>query len=308
MRILLTGHKGYLGQHLHNVIRASRHVSDDVKILDEGEKFHKWIEKFMSIISPPHPETIIHCGAIADSTYTDPDIFQWNYEATHRIADYAASKNIHLVFISSSCAIRPHMPYDWSKLCAENYIKAIVKNYTILRIFNIYGDEDNREAPSVPYQLAKRTLQKMYTPFTRDYIHVADVVQAILQVTHKKVYGLYEVGTGIGTQVYELADAVGWRPKIVTEAPSWMPRYKAANASMMLPGFKCHRDLFKEIRKLKTMLSFRSFPEDDEHVKTTAESDIGCPCEIVAELGHPAYENLSPAEKTEATQQYGKSL
>lgn len=136
MNILLTGHKGYLGWHLHNAIRKAH----DVKAFDEGTDFYRWMQKFMSMISPPHSETIIHCGAIPDSTYTDPDIFQWTYEATRRISDYAASKRSHLIFISSSCAIRPQMPYDWSKVCAEDYIKAVVKDYTILRVFNIYGD------------------------------------------------------------------------------------------------------------------------------------------------------------------------
>ena len=244
MRILLTGHKGYVGGHLHTAFERRY----DLDAFDEGTKYARWMQKFMKRGVIPHPEIIIHCGANPDSTYTKPDIFQWNYDATRRIADYAANHNIHLIFFSSSCAIRPECHYGWSKRVSEDYIRSRLKGrYTILRIFNIYGEENGRTAKSVPKLLADRELEQLYVPLTRDYIHVHDVVQAVSHVMNNDIYGTYEVGTGVPTQVRDLANLVGWRPETTIEPPDGIPEYKVAALANMLPGFECEKNIFAEL-------------------------------------------------------------
>ena len=242
MKILLTGYKGYVGRHLHAELKSSY----DVAGFDQGKNWAKWLQEFMIQISPPYPEVIIHCGGNPDSTYTDPDIYQWNYEATRRISNFADNCNAHLIFFSSSCAIRPDSHYGWSKRAAEDFIRSQMnRHYTVLRIFNIYGKEEHRNPInlSVPEKLVNHTLKELYFPLTRDYIHVDDVVRAVLYVIEDSIFGTYEVGTGIPTQVMELGNLIGWKPETVCRAPKGIPKYKVAAQANFLPGFRCKHNI-----------------------------------------------------------------
>lgn len=244
MRILLTGHKGYVGRHLYTALDRRY----ELDAFNEGKNYAKWMQKFMKQTMSPHAEVVIHCGANPDSTYTAPDIFLWNYDATRRIADYAADHNAHLIFFSSSCAIRPECHYGWSKRASEDYIRARLNGrYTNLRIFNIYGREQHRELKSVPQRLADRKLKQLYVPLTRDYIHVHDVVRAVVYVMNKEVYGTYEVGTGTPTHVRDLGNLVGWKPETVRKPPDGVPVYKVATPANMLPGFVCQKHILSEL-------------------------------------------------------------
>ena len=255
MKILLTGHKGYVGRHLYAELKNS----DNVAGFDQGKNWAKWLQKFMKRISPPHSEVIIHCGGNPDSTYTDPDIYQWNYEATRRIADFAANCNAHLIFFSSSCAIRPDSHYGWSKRAAEDFIRSRMNGrYTLLRIFNIYGKEEHRNPInfSVPQKLVDHTLKELYVPLTRDYIHVDDVVSAVRYVIEESIFGTYEVGTGIPTQVRDLGNLIGWKPETVCRAPESIPEYKIAAQANFLPGFRCKHNIMEELPKLSPLDPF----------------------------------------------------
>ena len=249
MKLLLTGHKGYVGKHLHTALKTRY----DVATFSEGEDWVKWMQGLMRQFSPPHPEVIIHCGANPDSTYTDPDIFQWNYDATRRIADYAANCNARLIFFSSSCAIRPSDLYGWSKRTAEDYIRARLNGkYTNLRIFNIYGKENGRETSSVPRQIANKMLPELYVPCTRDYIHVDDVVRAVILSLNSEVYGTYEVGTGVPTQVRDLCNLMGWQPEKECAPPKGVSEYRVAAQANMLPGFECKHNILAELPKMES--------------------------------------------------------
>ena len=93
--VFLTGNKGYIGGHLHQAYPSA-------KTLDESRCFQRWEKLFSEIHnSKQQPTTIIHCGAIANSLYQDPDIFKWNYEATKQIANMAHKENAFFIFISS---------------------------------------------------------------------------------------------------------------------------------------------------------------------------------------------------------------
>ena len=244
MKILLTGNKGYIGKHLHSTLG----VRYDLDTIDEGTNYNAWLSEFTKRTIMPYPKVIVHCGGNPDSSYTHPDIFQWNYDATRRIADFAVGVNAHLIFFSSSCAIRPDCHYGWSKRTAEDYIRSRLNGkYTNLRIFNVYGREAGRKTKSVPQQIADRTLDKLYTPFTRDYIHIQDVKDAILHVIKSEIFGTYEVGAGIPVQPRDIANLVGWKPNTIVKPPPELPAYKVAVLSNMLPSFKCQKDIFSEI-------------------------------------------------------------
>ncbi|MCY3722957.1 NAD(P)-dependent oxidoreductase [Candidatus Poribacteria bacterium] len=245
--IFLTGNSGYIGGHLHQAYPSAN-------TLDESQCFQRWETLFAEVRdSIEQATTIIHCGAIADSLYQDPNIFKWNYEATKQLADMARQKNAFLIFISSCTAIAPESYYGWSKRVAEDYIRVNNEKYCILRLYNVYGDEDNRppENHSVPEKLMRRTLRYVFCPFRRDYIHVADVVRAVRYVENSNIIGTYDVGTGKAVEVKELAELTDGGFYTETTAAAVLgenhpPLELQARPDYMLPGFKTVRDVYSQ--------------------------------------------------------------
>ena len=140
MRILLTGHKGFLGRHIYQSLSKDHaykmHGLDcdyDYKVFTEMfREFRRHGEYF---------DLIIHNGAISNSLKTGNRLWQLNYQASTEIADYCYHVNTKLIFISSAAAIEPDTPYGWSKHCAEYYMRQSVADKTlcILRPFNIWS-------------------------------------------------------------------------------------------------------------------------------------------------------------------------
>ena len=247
--VFLTGNKGYIGGHLQQAYPSA-------KVLDESRCFQRWEELFSEIRnSKQQPTTIIHCGAIADAFYQHPDIFKWNYEATKQIADMARQENAFLIFISSCAAIAPKSYYGWSKRVAEDYIRANNQKYCILRLYNVYGDEDNRppENHSVPEKLLRQTLRYVFYPFRRDYIHVEDVGRAVHYVKNSNITGTFDVGTGQAVEVKELAKLTQGGFYTETTAAKILgenqpPLELQARPEYMIPGFKTVRDVFSQFQ------------------------------------------------------------
>ena len=119
-------------------------------------------------------------------------------------------------------AIQPLSPYALTKAMGEQYCALYAKLYDLntvsLRYFNVYGDRMNdygayRSVISVfkeqsfkkqPLNIVNDGKQK------RDFIHVNDIVQAnILSALIEESYNVYNVGTGNGYSVNQIADMFG---------------------------------------------------------------------------------------------------
>ncbi len=109
----------------------------------------------------------------------------------------------------------PLSPYGISKLSVEKYLyfyKAQYNlNYTILRYANIYGPRQNPFGEAGVVAIFSSKLLKDEQPVingtgkqTRDYVFVGDVVKANLVTLDDKESEIYNVGTGIETDVNEL--------------------------------------------------------------------------------------------------------
>ncbi|MEM3711535.1 MAG: NAD-dependent epimerase/dehydratase family protein [Thermoprotei archaeon] len=136
--------------------------------------------------------------------------------------------------ISEDAPYGPESPYAATKVCAEVYAKTFRKVYglntVILRLFNVYGPR--RENSSYPGAVTNFMLKVLKGEEVevfgdgsdiRDYVHVGDVVKAIILSLEKDVSGEYNVGTGIGTSTNNLVDLIG---KVVGVKPSIVYRAK----------------------------------------------------------------------------------
>jgi UDP-glucose 4-epimerase len=114
----------------------------------------------------------------------------------------------------------PMSPYGLSKHSAEGYVALFGRLYGLsgvsLRLGNVYGPRQDPlgEAGVIAIFCGKLEAGERPTVFgdgrqTRDYIYVDDVVSAILAAARSDATGPINVGTGIETDVLELARRLG---------------------------------------------------------------------------------------------------
>jgi UDP-glucose 4-epimerase len=110
---------------------------------------------------------------------------------------------------------QPKSPYGISKLAVEKYLYFYYSeyglNYTILRYANIYGPRQNPFGEAGVVAIFSKKLLNGEQPLingsgkqTRDYVFVGDVVSANVITLDENTNDIYNVGTGIETNVNEL--------------------------------------------------------------------------------------------------------
>jgi len=113
----------------------------------------------------------------------------------------------------------PLSPYGISKLSVEKYLffyhNEFKLNYTILRYANIYGPRQNPFGEAGVVAIFSSRLLKGEQPIingtgeqTRDYVFVKDVVKANLLVLNDNKSDVYNIGTGIETNVNQLFNSL----------------------------------------------------------------------------------------------------
>src|SRR3954454_7102911 len=114
---------------------------------------------------------------------------------------------------------RPVSPYGISKRSFELYLYYYHVAYgldaTCLRYANVYGERQNPHGEAGVVAIFLDRLLAGHTPTingpglqTRDYVHVSDVVRANVAALGRPGFHIYNVGTGIETNVNELYDEI----------------------------------------------------------------------------------------------------
>ena len=122
--------------------------------------------------------------------------------------------------LDESAPIAPMSAYGQSKFAAEGYLGLYERLFGLsgvsLRLGNVYGPRQDPlgEAGVIAIFCGKMQAGERPTVYgdgrqTRDYIYVGDVVSAALAAAQSEATGPINVGTGIETDVLELATRLG---------------------------------------------------------------------------------------------------
>jgi UDP-glucose 4-epimerase len=189
------------------------------------------------------PDSVFHLAAQIDvrRSMADPGFdARLNVVGTVNVLEAAARSGVsRLIFTSTGGAIygegaerpdelpfaesapcEPFSIYGQSKLAAEGYVDLYARTRELaagtVRLGNVYGPRQDpaTEAGVVAIFCALAGDGGRPTIFgtgtqTRDYVHVADVVNALLAMEGTEEGGPVNVGTGVETTVLELAERVG---------------------------------------------------------------------------------------------------
>lgn len=124
--------------------------------------------------------------------------------------------------------VAPFSDYALEKAFVEMHLQSVAgpsdrgMALSILRVANAYGEGQAAKPgfgviPAIVSTLAGGTPFKLYGDGTsrRDYVHVEDIVAAVLAALERPGAGIVNIGSGVGTSVrglVEMAEAIAGRP------------------------------------------------------------------------------------------------
>jgi ADP-L-glycero-D-manno-heptose 6-epimerase len=229
MNVLITGHKGFIGQ---NFIRAVSNLGwycATFDILDSPSTRPKELN-----IS--QYDWIIHLGAISSTTETDlSKLMDLNVSWTIELFEECVKHSTNMQWASSASVYGKRAeeqgPFRITDKCAPANLYAISK-YLIefyiasrkvpitsqgFRYFNVYGhNEDHKGTQASPYhQFEKQAKQtgviKVFEGsehFKRDFVHVSDLISIQLYSLISKPSGIYNIGSGNAKSFLDVAKEV----------------------------------------------------------------------------------------------------
>lgn len=225
MKILITGHKGFIGQNLYKTLEKDHDLYTYEWYPYEYPEVHGY-------------DWVIHLGAISSTTEKDVNkVMLQNYEFSQWLFDECNKKNVNLQYSSSASVYgtntnfkedapkQPQSPYAWSKYLFDRWVTKQPKNIIVqgFRYFNVYGpNEDHKGNQASPYtkfiEQAKTekivTIFKNSDKYKRDFVCVEDVCKVHKQMLKVKENDIYNVGTGTATSFYEVASAIAEKYKV----------------------------------------------------------------------------------------------
>jgi len=260
MKIIVTGHKGFIGSNLKKELEKKYEVVG-VEIED--------LPNLSTILHDTKPNAIFHVGACSDTLNEQLDwMMETNWESTVLISNYCSQVNIPLIY-SSTAAIYGDLHgyknlYAWSKYTAEQHV--VTNKQIALRYFNVYGpgEEHKGKMASVAYQSFTKhnnSVPVKLFPLNprRDFVYIKDVVDAnlfALKNYFKLEKKYYDVGVG-KEESFEYVMDIMEIPYTYTEASEIPKNYQfntVSNKDRWLKSWKPKYDLEKGLKEYKDYL------------------------------------------------------
>ena len=226
-KILITGNSGYIGSHLTKMLKGEYQVYglDKVEPQESPDTFyHCDINRPFSL--EDEFDCVIHLAALVNVGESEQRPIQYyitNINGTMNVLNKIKTKNF--IFASTGAAVGCESAYGISKRAAEDVVREYCIThrptpYTIFRFYNVIGSEGF--APTNPdglmYNLMKARETGEFTVFgndydvsddgtcVRDYVHVNEICDALMQAIEKPSNSVESLGHGVGYTVKEIVD------------------------------------------------------------------------------------------------------
>lgn len=238
--VAIVGGRGYLGQALYDHLaeRGARcWIVGRQSAVEVGStasvEYRSSIPNLESSISGA--TTVVHLATVTTPAIgaVDPSLDIENINFMLSLLSACSKEKVrHLIYASSGGTVygeasapldeqqptNPMCSYAIAKVACENYMRMFASTsstmVTILRMSNPYGGRQIKKGGQgvISYlatQIAKDQEVSLFGNTVRDYVYIKDVVSAFLSVIeHPGKFEIYNVSTGVGTCLVDLAQIV----------------------------------------------------------------------------------------------------
>ena len=247
MKVLITGGAGFIGQHIKDKLLEAQCEVEIYDICDKRSVFNfHGLKKAVE-----YNDRIIHLVGFPDANKAQKEPMQ-SFYLNIRALQYVLEAcriydNKRIVFPSSAAVygvttctpinethqINLSSIYSWHKHICEEMIEAYHYNYgidyTILRLFNVYG-KGNKGVINTFIEKAKNgeTIKVFGADQTRDFVYASDVANAFYNslVNEEANNKIINIGSGEGTTIREILSWINEiYPCSVTYEPSPLIEY-----------------------------------------------------------------------------------
>ncbi|MEM3191148.1 MAG: NAD-dependent epimerase/dehydratase family protein [Candidatus Parvarchaeota archaeon] len=235
----LSRHFSSLGHEVYSIVRKGSDLwrltnhDADIEIVSVNEYR---IDVLSDVLHKIHPEVVANSVGADQAVTTGNPETNWDsnfmslVRLVHSLKGLSVDRLIHAGssfeygnvnqgnLLSENLECSPVSEYATSKLIQSHYLKYASKNYSlpsiVLRIFNVFGPYESLKR-LIPYLIVKALKNEkiflMNPQVMRDFIFVQDVMRAFEKSLGYKAesnYSVFNVGTGIGTKVHEVANLI----------------------------------------------------------------------------------------------------
>ncbi|MCX6816742.1 MAG: NAD-dependent epimerase/dehydratase family protein [Candidatus Beckwithbacteria bacterium] len=243
-KIIVTGGLGFIGSHLVKKLTnlnyqifvidnfsspSSNRLPGSISVIRQDIADSKLVDTIQKI----KPAVIYHLAAESRVSGTLDKIIHNNIIGTYNVLEAAKAAQVkQLIFTSSAAvygevrnfpiqetsALKPISLYGLSKLTGELYCRQFKKFFptVIFRLANVYGPFQNSSAEGGVVPIFLNQIQRGITPLiygngqqTRDFIHVSDVVTAMIRALSFSQSGIFNISTGQETTINQLLKLCG---------------------------------------------------------------------------------------------------
>jgi len=220
MKTLITGGAGFIGK------EVAKYLSD-VKVFDLVNGGGSILDPYQLREAIKGCNRVIHLAAMLGVKKTDGNPLQClnvNIQGTINVLDACLSERVDkIVFVSSSevygkqehfpiteeAPLNPKSVYAVSKIAGEEYVKSYGIPYNIVRLFNVYG-ENQRQDFVIPRFMHMHPIT-VYGDGSqiRCFCHVSDAAKGIVRALTSPVTGeIFNIGNTEETSIRELAHLI----------------------------------------------------------------------------------------------------
>jgi nucleoside-diphosphate-sugar epimerase len=226
-RVIVTGATGFIGTHVMRRLGArglEAHASGVDLLRNPGE--------FRELVSRLRPSHMLHLAwyAVPGTFYTALENYEWPGATVAAVRAFAESGGKRVV-AAGTCAeydhhygylsedlipVAPLTPYGVAKDAArrllESYAQRVHLSAAWARLFFIYGpgERSDRLVPSVIRNLLeKREARSTEGQQIRDFLHVQDAADALIEILLGEVTGPINVSSGEPIAVRDVVHMIG---------------------------------------------------------------------------------------------------
>lgn len=244
---VVTGGAGFIGSHLcerlakeqFRVISLDNYFTGSKDNHVSGVEYREGHTKDIAKLIPEDPDIIYHLGEYArvEQSLLEPEkVWGLNVAGSFGVLEYWRAMKCKLVYAGSSTKFgdgglaRVATPYAWTKAAntelVKNYGDWYRLAYAVTYFYNVYGPRERAGTYGTVVEIFRQkvlrneplTVEEPGTQ-TRNFTHVADIVDALTLVGQKGEGDDFGIGNETTYTIIDLAKMFGKEPVLVPSRP-----------------------------------------------------------------------------------------